>query len=412
MRLLAIALRNLSRNRRRTLLSLLVIASGTAALLLTAGFIRFSFDGLREALVRGGLGHLEVAPEGGGAAGESATGAAAPTLADWQALRARVEGVPHVLAAGAAIQLTGIASLGERSAAALGVAVEPDRERRMGVEVKLRAGADLPAGRPAEGEEPVLLGLGLARALGAQPGDVVTLTVVTADGTLNALDLNVAGLVTSGLQELDARLLKVHLATAQRLLATDRVSSLVIGLDDTDRTPDVQRELEALVQGHAPPLVVRDWEARAPFYGQVRALYGGIFWFLGAIVFVLVALATSNTLLMALLERMREIGTLLALGTSRPQVALMVVSEALWLGVLGAAAGSVLGLALALALNAAHVQMAPPPGAADPLDLQLSVRAGDMAGIAVLMVGTMALASLLPAARALRVKIVDALGHV
>ena len=55
------ALRNLARNRRRTAISLAIVAAGTVGLLLTAGFIRFSFDGLREAMIHGGLGHLEIA---------------------------------------------------------------------------------------------------------------------------------------------------------------------------------------------------------------------------------------------------------------------------------------------------------------------------------------------------------------
>ena len=57
-----IALRNLARNRRRTLLSLTVIGFGFLAILLTGGFVRHSFNGLSEAVIRGGLGHLEVAP--------------------------------------------------------------------------------------------------------------------------------------------------------------------------------------------------------------------------------------------------------------------------------------------------------------------------------------------------------------
>jgi len=62
MKLAVIALRNLARNRRRTLLSLLIVAAGTVGTLLTTGFIRFSFEGLREAIIHGGIGHIEVAP--------------------------------------------------------------------------------------------------------------------------------------------------------------------------------------------------------------------------------------------------------------------------------------------------------------------------------------------------------------
>ena len=412
MKLAVIALRNLARHRRRTLLSLLVIAAGAAAMVLTAGFIRFSFDGLREALIHGGLGHLEVMPRsGGGASGPDRS--APPALEDWEKVRAAAEQTPHVLAAGAAVYLTGMVSKGERSAAFLGVALEPDRERRMGLEVKLRGGVNLSDAAPARGEEQVLLGVGLAQALGARPGETVTLTAMTVDGTLDAIDASVAGLVTTGLQELDARFLKTHLATGQRLLGTDRVSSIVVGLDDTARTEEAGDALAPrLGSMGAEPLVITDWRARAPFYGQVRALYAGIFWFLGGIVFVLVCLANSNTLLMSVMERVREFGTLLAIGTSRGQVALMVLLEALWLGLFGGLAGDALAGVLVAAINAAGIDMPPPPGAAAGFPLRLAVRPGDFVAVLALMIVVLAVASVPPTLRSVRLRIVDALGHV
>ncbi len=412
MKFALIALRNLARHRRRTLLSMLVVAAGAIAVILTAGFVRFSFEGLREAIIHGGLGHLELTPaKTAGPTGPDR--AAPPAFADWARVRAAAEATPHVLAAGAALYLTGVASKDDRSAAFVGVALEPDRERRMSLEVKLRGGANLSDSPPPAGEDQVLLGVGLARALGASPGDVVTVTAMTADGTLNALDTRVAGLVTSGLQELDARLLKTHLATGQRLLGTDRVSSIVVGLDDTARTEEAGDALaRRLRDGSAEPLVITDWRARAPFYGQVRALYSGIFWFLGGIVFVLVCLATSNTLLMSVMERVREFGTLLAIGTSRGQVALMVVLEALWLGLAGGLAGDVLAALLVAAINRAGIEMPPPPGAAAGFPLQLAVRPADFVAVVGLMVLVLAVASVLPALRSVRLRIVDALGHV
>ncbi|HEU0104655.1 MAG TPA: FtsX-like permease family protein, partial [Vicinamibacteria bacterium] len=259
----------------------------------------------------------------------------------------------------------------------------------------------------------VLLGVTLAQSLGAVPGDVVTITAMTANGTLNALDVRVAGLVTTGLQELDARLLKTHLVTGERLLGTDRVSSIVIGLDDTARTQEVGDALALrLRSASSEPLVLTDWRARAPFYGQVRALYSGVFWFLGGIVFVLVCLATSNTLLMSVMERVREFGTLLAIGTGRGQVALMVVLEALWLGVVGALVGDALAAVLVMAINAAGIEMPPPPGAAAGFPLQLAVHPFDFVAVVGLMVAVLAVAAVFPALRTVRLRIVDALGHV
>jgi len=406
-----IALRNLARNRRRTALSLLLIGAGSVALLLTAGFIRYSFNGLREAIVHGGLGHLEVAPAQDLQASplERST---FPSFAEWEQTRAQIESVPHVLAAEGAIRLTGLVSRGDRTVAVMGLGVEPARERRMAFEVKLRAGSYLPETAPAEGEDVVVLGLGLARALGAQPGDLVTFTALTADSTLNAYDMTVVGLISTGVQDLDARFLKTHLTSAQRLLGTGSVSSLLIGLDDTARTQELAALVRARIAGGGQALAVADWESRATFYGQVKALYSGIFWFLGGIVFVLVCLATSNTLLMTILERVREIGTLLALGTSRGQVAAIVILEALWLGLIGAVLGDVVGFGLASAINAAHVKMPPPPGAASGIDLGLVLAPSDFVLVGGLMLVVLSLAAALPVLRALRLRIVEALGHV
>ena len=410
MRLPVIALRNLARNRRRTLLSLLIVACGSAGLVVTAGFIRFSFQGLETTLIHGGLGHLEVLAAGSPTTATERSGV--PDMEDWEALRAGVEAVPHVRAASGTIHLTGIVSRGERSAAFLALGTEPDRERRMGFEVKVRSGADLPPERPAEGDDRVLLGTGLARSLGAGPGDIVTLLAMTAGGTLNAMDMTVDGIVTTGLQDLDGRLLKLHLVSAQRLVESERVSSIVVTLHDTRDLATASAAITTHLAGHKPALSVLDWQARAPFYSQVRGLYTGIFWFLGGIIFLLVCLSASNTLLMSVMERVREIGTLLALGTSRRQVGLLILMEAQWLGLIGALLGGLVGLAISRAIDAAGVEMPPPPGAVDPIPLHLALTPGDLGSTVILMILVLSVAAVVPLARALRLRIVDALGHV
>ncbi len=415
MRLVLLGLRNLARNRRRTAISLAIVGAGTVALLLTAGFVRFSFDGLREAIIHGGLGHLEVA-EASALAGRQA-GALDRSLrhglADWRELQATIEALPHVAAAAATLQVMGMASLPDGDPVSfVGLGVDPERERRMGFTVRLLEGEDLAGGAPAEGDDRLLLGRGLADALGAQPGDVVTLLALNADGMLNALDVRVAGVVTTGVADLDTRFLKLHLASASRLLQTAAVSNLVVGLDRTEHTAAVAAAVEAAVAGRPQPLAVTGWEERASFYGQVRNLYLGIFAFLGAIVFVLVVLACSNTLVMAVMERVRELGTLRAIGTTGPQLAVMLLAEALLLGLLGGLLGDLVGLGAIAAINAAELKMPPPPGAVSPIDLELAYVPEAFAGAVALMVVVLALASLAPIWRAVRLEVVEALGHV
>ncbi|MEO8274693.1 MAG: FtsX-like permease family protein [Thermoanaerobaculia bacterium] len=415
MKFATFALRNLRRNRRRSAISLGIIAAGTVGLLLTVGFIRFSFDGLREAMIHGGLGHLEIAS----AAAVESRGEAAldrsvqQGIENWESVRAKVESLPQVVAVEANLQVMGMAQKpGGDSVSFVGVGVEPERERRMGFETRLRDGKGLADGAPPEGEDEAVLALGLAATLGVKPGDTITLLSASPDGMLNALDVRVAGLVTTGVQELDSRYLKLHLASAQRLLATDRISNLLVGLESTAATAAARERTVAALAGRTPALAVTSWEKRAAFYGQVRNLYLGIFWFLGAIVFVLVVLATSNTLIMTVMERVREIGTLRAIGTAPGQVAAMVLWEAFWLGVLGAIAGDVLGGLAIAGINALHLRMPPPPGAVDPIDLQLAFVPEAFLAIVAVMAVVLLVAAVAPVVRATRISVVEALRHV
>jgi len=311
------------------------------------------------------------------------------------------------------VHLMGVASTpAGKSASFVAVGAEPDREQAMGFNTRLRAGAVLPAAPPAEGDDAALLARGLAASLGAKPGDVVTLLALTPDGSLNALDVRVAGILTTGVQDLDTRFVKLHLATAQRLLQSTGVSDLLVMLRDGVPLDAGKRAVARAVAAHRPALAVVDWKARAPFYDQVKNLYLGIFWFLGTVILVLVVLSASNTLLMAVLERTRELGTLRAIGTSRAQLAAIVLLEALWLGLLGGALGCLLGWGATLAINASHLQMPPPPGAVEPIDVELALVPAAFAGTVALMLVVLAVAAVVPIARATRLRVAEALTAV
>jgi putative ABC transport system permease protein len=115
---------------------------------------------------------------------------------------------------------------------------------------------------------------------------------------------------------------------------------------------------------------------------------------------------------MTVMERVREIGTLRAIGTSRGQVAGLLLAEALWLGLFGGLAGDGLAVALIRGINALQLKMPPPPGAVSPIDLRLAVVPGALLGAAALMLVVLSLASLAPIARSLRLRIAEALAHV
>ena len=120
--------------------------------------------------------------------------------------------------------------------------------------------------------------------------------------------------------------------------------------------------IERLIRERGLDLELRTWEDLALRYHQVRELFGRIFAVLTLIVSIMVVFGITNTMTMAIFERTREIGTIMALGTRRRGVISMFVLEGIALGALGGLIGVVLGVILAKAISTLGIQLPPPPG--------------------------------------------------
>jgi putative ABC transport system permease protein len=410
-----LAWRNVRRNRRRTGLTLLVIIAGTMALCLSGGFMAQTFQGLADAAIRGGLGHVQLmhpkALEGD--EGQSLEFA----LADGEALAARLRQDPAVLEVLPRIQVMGLLSNGPKSVAFLGTAVDPEREaKHMAVLEQVRDGAKGKGGDgsrwlsadPAARE--VLLGAGLARSLGVAAGQSITLMSTTKDGALNAVDVEVAGLQDFGFKELNDRFLTLSLATAEVLVdAGGARSRLSVMLKQPARAEVEAPRLAALAGGGA---AASPWQALASFYQQVKLLYLAIFGFMGLVLFLVVLLATANTLLMSVMERLREFGTLRAVGLQPGQLLALLQWEGAILGALGSFLGILLTLLLRAAVNALHLQLPPPPGTSHGYELNIHFVPGVYLAVFVGLQLTLQLSALFPGLKAAKLRIVEALRHV
>lgn len=405
MRLMLFALKNLARSRRRTATMLGMIGMGTIALVLAGGYAGATFRGLRENTIGNGLGHLQV-----GAAGfrESEEHPLQHGLSNVEAIRRVIGADPRVRAVTARIEFTGLISNGDNSVPFLGRAIEPAIEYGAG-----GYPANLAEGRTvaASDRNEAVLGVGLAASLHVKIGDRLTLLSSTVDGALNGADVEVVGLGTTGVREMDERLLIVSLDTARAILNTDRVSKLVVRLWNTADTSAASADLARTFTRAGLSMDIASWSELAAFYHQVRSLYTGIFVFLGLIITGLVVVSSGNSMTMAIVERTREIGTLMAVGTTRLTILAMFVVEGLGLGVLGAAGGVAVGWLLAFVLTRARIQMPPPPTYTTGFPLVIDLVPALGAGVFVLMVVTLLVASILPAARAARLRITDALAH-
>jgi len=409
-----LALRNLLRQRRRTALTLMVVVAGFLALSLAGGFMAQTFQGLSDAAIRGGLGHLQVMPPGAMEGDEAQS--LEKSLPDGEALAARLRLDPAVAEVLPRTQFMGLLSSGAKSVAFLGTAVDPEREpRHMASMEALDGGAKAQGGAgswwisadPAARE--VILGVGLARSLGASVGSSLTLMSTTKDGALNAVDVDVVGLQDLGLRELNDRFLTISLATANQLLdAAQARSRLSVVLRRPQDTAAEQARIQALLPGAS----VKPWFELASFYRQVKLLYFAIFGFMGLVLFFVVLLATANTLLMSVMERVREFGVLRAMGLQPGQLLALLQWEGAFLGILGSALGLVATLLLRAGLNALHIVMPAPPGTSHGYELNIHFVPVVYLIVAIGLQATIQVSALFPGIKAARLRIVEALRHV
>lgn len=399
--LIKLALRNIFRNRRRSAITLAVIVFGAVGLILFGGYKAVTFRGLRESTIRGRLGHLQVFGAGHEKGSQKPLEHALENVA---ALRAKVEKDPRVESTAAQITLMGLVSNGDKSETFVATAVEPEKDRLMRGQ-RVVAGTLLPDNEP----DAVLLGKGLAASMNAKPGDYITLMTPTVTGSLNAIDVRVAGIFQTGVKELDERAVKMPIAGAQTLLQTTKVEKLLVFLKETETTSALRADFEKLL---GKGVEMKSWSELASFYHQVVLLYNGIFGFLGLIVFAVVIFSVANTIVMSIFERTREIGTLMAIGTSRGRVWRMFFLEGLMTGILGGILGVAAGALLAWLINSGNIMLPPPPGYTVGYRLNILLQTPVLMTAFLISVVTATLSSILPALKASRLRIVDALGHI
>ena len=410
---------NTLRNRRRSAVTVTIAAVGTTAILLAGGFALSTYQALAEAAARN-TGHLIVARPAQFERDEDTP--LQHGLDNAEALTARLLADDEVRQVLPRVDFSGLISNGDKSVVMVAAGIAPDAEFAVkGPFLTMRSGQVLASGAAGQPALAVMLGEGLARSLKAAPGASLTLMASTTEGALNALDVVVTGVFSTGVPELDRRLVYTDIATAQKLLVTQRISSLGVFLDRMDHTAAAQARWQAqlspatnaqVAQPAQPTLTVQTWLDQAVFYRSVRDLYNRIFGALGAVIGVIVVFVVSNAMAMAIIERTRELGTLRALGTAPGQLVRCLALEGLMLGGVGAVAGALLAVAVALALLVFPVQMPPPPGRSSGYPLLVSIDPTLFgATLAAMLLLAMA-ASALVARHTVRQPIVDALAHV
>lgn len=396
-----LAFRNIYRQRRRSGLALLAVAFGVVALVLAGGFIEWGLWFGREAVIHSQFGHMQIVRKG-----YYEKGIADPynfLLPKQSQELAQITALPDVEAIGPRLSLSGLASLGDATISFIGDGVDATAERNLSRSMSIRDGQNL----SPEDPKGIIMGRGLAANLNAHVGDSIVLLASPAHGGMKAVEVRIRGIFSTITKAYDDAALRMPIEMARKLLRVEGAHRWMTLLKDTDLTEQTAARVRQIIAGS--DYQVLEWRELADFYNKTETLLLRQFGIVKTIIGIIIILSISNTMMMAVVERTGEIGTIVALGVRRRKVMQLFVAEGLVLGVVGAVLGLLAGYALAAIISFIGIPMPPPPGMADGYTARILVSARLAAESFGLAAFTTLLASVYPAWKAAQMEVVNAL---
>ena len=349
MKTIAMAWRNLLRQKRRTLITLSALIVGLCGVVVFQGYITSLMRSFRDSTIRAGIGHLQIA-RSSGYFEDGEFNPYAYAIKDTEKLVGSLIGQPGVLAAFPSTGFTSVAGKGEKSVTLLVKAYPaermffaPSQGRVVPPADRFRLGTLISGAPPSAGASyHIVLGETAARILGAGPGSVITLMAVLPDGGLNGRDFTVDGVYQDpGRDKIFAF---TDYDTAVGFTGIDGAAVVHVLAQDVGAVDSIR----ALVPSG---LSVRTWHDLASYYVQVNSMFSGFLGVIRAIILLVTLFIMANTMNRIVRERMREWGTLRAMGMKKRNILLLVVLEGCFQGIVGAALGILLGFGVSELLN-------------------------------------------------------------
>jgi putative ABC transport system permease protein len=410
MKTVHLALRNIFRNKRRTLITFLAIISGSVAIIVFGGYVEYTYWGLREMVINTQFGHIQLYKKGYMEKGVSEPGKY--LIKDPDSVEKAISVFPNIKymrMVSSRLSFSGLISTGEKTVACMGIGIDPEREKEMSYFDSIVAGQQLASGM----QEEVVIGGELMKALGAKVGDNVTILTNTVAGVINAADVQVVGVAQTGSKDYDNVFVKLPTKFVRRILNTESAEKILILLDKTEEVPTVVPLIQKVINDKGLDLELQTWDKLADIYHQVVSLYEGIFDVMKIIICLIVFFSIANTMSMSIFERTKEIGTLRAIGTTRGGITKLFLMEGVLIGILGGILGILFGILAAKIINlSGGIEIAPPPGMTVSFITNILIVPKVLVFSFCLTVIVSVLSSLYPAIKASRLKIVDAIHYV
>jgi ABC-type lipoprotein release transport system permease subunit len=401
--LVKIAYRDLVRNRRRSLLTLVAIAVGVSLLVFMSGFIQGAITDSIENNIRLQTGHLKI--RAASYDEDKVSLAWEDLLNNPEELAAQVRGLDGVESASPVLWASGIVSTREESVGVRVFGIDALSDVHARIRDGLAAGEYL----QPDDRSGVLLGQRLAESLGMAVGDQISLLVNTADGEPDEATFTIRGLYATGVPVYDDTTIFLPLSKAQAFTHTEGRASMILALlKDRELADGLAEALRA------PGYTVLTWREMNQVILQAIQAGMGMLYIMYLVVLMVVAVVIANTLLMSVFERIREMGILSALGMKGREILLMFLVEAGILGGVGVVLGVLLGslgvfYLSRVGLHLGEMATMTTVSAAYGETIYARFAPADTIAVAIAAMVIILLASLYPARFAARLQPVDAL---
>ena len=414
-KIMRLALKNLLRYKRRTLLTGLLIAVGVMAVIVFVGMSSAFKQAIVGQITDASLSHFQVHRKGYLASIDNLPLDRMLTAAAFEKLSGILDGTKGVTAFSPRIRFGAMLSNYAQTTNVRLNGIDPAREIAavplLASRIQEAAHTDILL-KPGE----VLLPEVLARGMEIKTGDTIVLVANNKDGSVNGMTFQVAGVVEN-LMGPGGRDGYLHIDDAAVLLhmETKEISEVAVRVENFEHLDAVAGRLRSVLEPmtnpqNKPLFELHTWDQLTPFYNVVRmidVMTLGV----RAILIAVVLISVLNVMMMSVYERVREIGTLAAMGTPPGRIMALFVAEGFSLGLAGALAGAVFGTGMLWILNLTGVDIVF-GGANQVFTLAPAIAPGEVISACLIVVGVSILASLQPAAKAARLEPVEALRHV
>ncbi len=414
MRLFTMAVRNLGRNRRRSLLAGLSVLISILLILFMNGLMGGMMGSIVKNYTKNDVGHLNIVTQGYRARERfMPVNEGIPDSAEVARI---VEGIPglagRVSMAAERIRFGVVLSSGPNSKAALGIAGDPGKEKSL----LMLDRSILPGGSYLSGPGQAILGTALARDLGLGVGDVLKVLTQKADYGLGFKRFTVSGIFKTRVNTLDNSVFQIGLEDARELLGMgDGAQQVLVMLKDYREADRVEALIDAaLKEAGREGLSVHSWTRMGDFPRFVR-MAETMYLYIYMVVAFLGAFIITNIMMMVVLERRKEIGILKSMGMPRGDILKLFLAEGTLLGMAGSAAGVILGLGMNFALSKVGMDFSRSMAGFEwPMDNVVYPSVNPAMGLAFFALGSIVAAavSLLPSRSAARMNPIDAIRSV